>query len=84
MVTFLALNTSSVTIVPFTTIALRVAEGSKDATSPLGGMILATMVSTTVAIIATRLLVGLPRYRTTLADVVSADSGSQGDQAGGD
>lgn len=62
MATFLAINTSSVTLVPFTTIALRAASGSTSAAQPLGGIILATTVSTAVAIVATRALAKLPRY----------------------
>lgn len=62
MVTFLAVNTSSVTLVPFTIIALRVAAGSNNAAEPLAGIVLATSVSTVVAIVATRFLARLPRY----------------------
>jgi spore maturation protein A len=59
---FLAINTSSVTLVPFTIIGLRVAAGSTNAAQPMAGIIFATVVSTTVAIIAARTFSRLPRY----------------------
>ena len=62
MATFLAMNTSSVTLLPMTLIALRVSEGSSSPASPLFGVILATFFSTFVAIIAVRFLSKLPRY----------------------
>jgi spore maturation protein A len=62
MATFLAINTSSVTLVPFTIIGLRVAAESTNAAEPLAGIILTTAVSTTVAILASRVLGRLPRY----------------------
>ncbi len=63
MAMFLAINTSSVTLVPFTIIALRAASGSASPARPLAGIIMATTISTTVAIIACRLLEKLPGYR---------------------
>jgi spore maturation protein A len=62
MAMFLAINTSSVTLIPFTIIAYRVAKHSENATEPLFGMILATTVSTTVAIIAVRWLSRWPVF----------------------
>jgi spore maturation protein A len=62
MATFLAINTSSVTLVPFTIIGLRVAAGSTSAAEPLAGIILTTMASTAVAILASRIFSRLPRY----------------------
>jgi spore maturation protein A len=56
MATFLAINTSSVTIIPATVIAIRVAADSNSPTEIIGPVIVATLVSTTVAIIAARLL----------------------------
>ena len=65
MATFLAINTSSVTIVPFTLIGLRAAAGSEDPAAPLFGILLATMVSTIVGITAVRLLAKLPAFAST-------------------
>ncbi len=56
MATFLAINTSSVTIIPATVIAIRVSSGATSATEIIGPTIIATAVSTTVAIIATKIL----------------------------
>ncbi len=56
MATFLAINTSSVTLIPATVIAIRVSAGSTSPTEVIGPIILATTVSTTVAIIAAKLL----------------------------
>jgi spore maturation protein SpmA len=62
MVMFLALNTSNVTIIPFTIIGYRVLSHSTNPTGPLGGIILTTSVTTVVAIIAVKLLSKSPRY----------------------
>jgi len=62
MATFLAINTSNVTLVPFTIIGYRVLYGSENPTGPMIGIILTTSVTTIVAIIAVRLLAKSPRY----------------------
>ena len=62
MATFLAINTSNVTLIPITIIGLRAGAGSTNAAQPLAGIILTTCISTFVAIVAVRLLQGLPRY----------------------
>ena len=56
MCTFLAINTSSVTIIPATVIGIRAAAGSKAPAEIIGTVLVATAVSTTVAIIACKLL----------------------------
>lgn len=56
MAMFLAINTSSVTLVPFSIIAYRIANGSSNPAQPVVPIILATTCSTAVAIIATRIL----------------------------
>ena len=56
MCTFLAINTSSVTIIPATVIGLRVAAGSTAPAEIIGTALVATGVSTTVAIIASKVL----------------------------
>lgn len=50
MCTFLALSTSSLTLIPGTVIALRAAEGSKDPAGIIGPTLVATLISTIVAI----------------------------------
>ena len=74
MATFLAINTSSVTLVPFTIIGLRVAAGSTRAAEPLAAIILTTSVSTAVAIVAARTLARLPRYAMPVRTESPADS----------
>ena len=56
MVLFLAINTSSVQLVPATVIALRAASGSEAPTDVIGPTLLATAVSTAVGIAAAKLL----------------------------
>lgn len=50
MCTFLAINTSSLTLIPTTVIALRVATGSTEPTRIVGTTIIATLCSTIVAV----------------------------------
>ena len=62
MAMFLAINTSSVTLIPFTLIGYRVLKGSEDPVGPLMPIILSTFLSTFVAILVTRALSKSPRY----------------------
>ncbi|HBV96914.1 MAG: spore maturation protein [Peptococcaceae bacterium BICA1-7] len=55
MCTFLALNTSCITIIPTTIIGIRVVHGSADPTEVVGTTIFATACGMTVAVIADRL-----------------------------
>lgn len=63
MCTFLAINTSSVQLVPATAIAYLAANGSLHPTSVIFSSLVATSVSTAVGIIAVTQLAKLPRYR---------------------
>ncbi len=63
MATFMALNTSSVTFIPATVIGIRAAANASNPAEIIGPVILATGVSTTVAIIAIKLLQKLPKYQ---------------------
>ena len=63
MATFLAINTSSVTLIPATVIGIMAAAGSTNPAAIIGPAIVATTISTTVAIIMAKLLQRLPRYR---------------------
>ncbi|MCA9239688.1 MAG: hypothetical protein KDA37_05800 [Planctomycetales bacterium] len=67
MATFLAINTSSVTIIPISIIALRSAAESKDPAAPIFGILLATLASTAAAILAVRWLSRLPRFSVSSA-----------------
>lgn len=65
MCTFLAINTSSVTLVPATVIAYRSAAGSASPTEIIGPAIIATVASTIAAIIAVKFLQKLPVFNST-------------------
>jgi len=83
MALFLAINTSNVTLLPTGVIALRAAAGSTDPAGILPTTLLATMGSTVIAVIATKLYGRFssadPAYSTDFA--VSGDSGDPGRQA---
>ena len=70
MCTFLAINTSSVTLIPATTVAYRVAAGSSDAVGIIGPTIVATLVSTIVAVIAARTMSRMRRFRASKPDKI--------------
>ena len=55
MITFLAINTASINLIPATVIALRVAAGSRNPTEIVGPTIIATMFSSVAAITADRI-----------------------------
>lgn len=55
MITFLALNTSSLTLIPTTVIAIRMQAGSSSPTAIVGTTIIATITSTIAAILFDRL-----------------------------
>lgn len=63
MIMFLVLNTSSLTLVSSTLLALRTASGSADPTAVVGPIFLTTALSTTVAILCTKGLAFLSRRR---------------------
>ena len=63
MCTFLAINTSSVQLIPTTAIAVLVAAGSKNPTAIVGTALLATLCAASVAITSVKLLEKLPRFR---------------------
>jgi spore maturation protein SpmA len=60
MVLFLAINTSSVTLLPTSVIALRAAVGAQDPAGIVGTTLFATLCSTAVAIVLAKLLA--PRF----------------------
>ena len=74
MALFLAINTSSVTLLPTGVIALRAAAGSADPAAIVPTTLFATLCSTTVAIIAAKLL--QKRWRLPPPDVSPAAAGA--------
>lgn len=79
MAMFLAINTSGVTLIPFTLIGLRVAAGSGNATRPLAGMVIATVANTIVAILVARWLSRRPRYALSQQDL-NAETQRRGEE----
>ena len=63
MCTFLAINTSSVQLIPATAIAILAASGSTRPTVIVGTALLATLCAATVAIVSVKLLEKLPIFR---------------------
>src|SRR6266581_381278 len=68
MCTFLAINTSSVQLIPATAIAILVASGSTRPTAIVGTALLATLCAASVAIISVKLLEKLSIFRISPAD----------------
>lgn len=68
MCMFLAINTSSVTVIPATIIAYRASAGSANAAEILGAVLAATTVSTVVAITVSNLLAKRPKNKTDKPD----------------
>ncbi len=63
MCTFLAINTSSVQLIPVTAIALLAAAGSQNPSAIVGTALMATICSTAVGIAAVKFLEKLPAFR---------------------
>lgn len=68
MCTFLAINTSSVQLIPATAIAFLAANGSTNPSSVIFSSLIATTASTIVALIAVRQLSKLPMFRIGRTD----------------
>jgi spore maturation protein A len=73
MATFMALNTSSVTFIPATIIGIRAAANASNPAEIIGPVILATGVSTTVAIIMIKFLQKLPKYKLEVPEATAID-----------
>lgn len=80
MAMFMAINTSSVTIIPFTIIGYRATSGSLNPAEPMFGIIIVTAISTLVAIIVTRLLSKSSRF--TIAGGAPLDGLSTDERTG--
>ncbi len=75
MCTFLALNTSSVQLIPTTAIAILAAGGSSRPTAIVGTALLATLCAATAALGAVKLLQNLPLFRAPRPDVPDPATG---------
>jgi spore maturation protein A len=71
MCTFLAINTSSVQLIPATAIAYLAANGSTNPSEVIFSSLIATTISTMVGLVAVKQLAKLPRYRVTPMDNLS-------------
>jgi spore maturation protein SpmA len=74
MCTFLAINTSSVQLVPATAIAILAASGSRRPTAIVGTALLATLCAASVAIISVKLLEKLPIFRISPSSALPLES----------
>jgi spore maturation protein SpmA len=72
MCTFLAINTSSIQLVPATAIAILAAQGSKQPTAILATALLASATAATVGILAVKFLQRLPTFRIRPEDFTHA------------
>lgn len=63
MCTFLAINTSSIQLIPASTIALLASAGSKNPTSIVGTALISTFIAAVVGVSSAKLLQGLPVFR---------------------
>lgn len=70
MCTFLAINTSSVQLIPATAVAYLAANGADHPTSIIITSLFATIISTTVAIIGVKSLAKLPLYKIKKRDTL--------------
>ncbi len=77
MSTFLAINTSSVTIIPATVIAIRVSAGSTAPAEIIGPAIVATLVSTIVAIFASRFLQRFSKPQIPTSEIPNSVEGGE-------
>ena len=75
MCTFLAINTSSVTLIPATAIGLLAAQGISEPYAIVGTTIGATIFSTIVAILAVKVFEKMPIFnrRTAVVEEQSSD-----------
>ncbi|MCL4179156.1 MAG: spore maturation protein [Verrucomicrobia bacterium] len=74
MCTFLAINTSSVQLIPMTAVAVLAASGSTQPSAIIGTAFLATLCSTAVGLSAVKLLERLPAFRLPAPTHLSSSS----------
>jgi len=77
MCTFLAINTSSVQLVPTTAIAILAASGSTRPTAIVGTALFATLCAATVAVTSAKLLQNLPIFQPTAVKTLTTKESGQ-------
>jgi spore maturation protein A len=82
MVLFLAINNSSVTLIPFTLIGYRALKGSASPAEPLAGIVMVTAFSTIFAVLITKWLSGRRGYQIERASTAT-QSAAVGPTKGG-
>jgi spore maturation protein A len=83
MCTFLAINTSSIQLIPATAVAVMAVAGSSNPSAIVGTAILATICSSIAGITAVKLLAKLPGYRLAPVTVGVSPAVEPGFQPGG-
>ncbi len=73
MAMFLAVNTSSITLIPFTIIGYRALSGSENPAEPIAGTLVATLISSFIAVFITRWLSKWPRFQVATSAGDGAD-----------
>ncbi len=84
MCTFLAVNTSSIQLLPTTVVAILAAAGSTNPTAIIGPAFIATVCSTIAGITAVKFLEKLPAYRLPPIETPAAISSEIVDEAAGE
>ncbi len=74
MCTFLAINTSSIQLIPATTVAYLAAAGSREPTAIIGPAFLATVCAATAGIVAVKFFEKLPMFRNREAKTERSSS----------
>jgi spore maturation protein A len=82
MVLFLAINNSSVTIIPFTLIGYRALKGSASPAEPLAGIVIVTTISTIFAILFTKWLSRRRGYQVASSTTAPATAATREDGEG--
>ena len=77
MCTFLAINTSSIQLIPATAIGILVAAGSKDPTAIIGTALVATACAFTAAIVSVKLLQRFPAFRLPVSESFSRENAAE-------
>ncbi|RMF70002.1 MAG: nucleoside recognition protein [Calditrichaeota bacterium] len=78
MVTFLALNTAAITLIPATIIGVRISLDSQNPQEIIGTTIFAGVCATTVAVISAKLLEKLPVFKNAVQDQAGGKAGEEG------